>query len=90
MLFLQERDDKKFNPDARVSTPIPMPNDATRAHNVKQGDDPTVEIESDDHDLDGESVDSVRWQMPHRKKGEPEPRFNLDYLPPKTHPPSHN
>ncbi|KAL6581307.1 hypothetical protein OROMI_007230 [Orobanche minor] len=84
--------DEKLNSDARVSTPFSMPNDVTRAENVKQGDDPTVEIESDDHNLDGddEVVDSVRWRVPHRKKGEPEPWFNLDYLPPKMHPPAHN
>ncbi|XP_051144324.1 root meristem growth factor 10 [Andrographis paniculata] len=38
-----------------------------------------------------ESVDSVvSWQVPHKKRGEQEPGFNLDYLPPKTHPPTHN
>ncbi|KAL2511464.1 Uncharacterized protein Adt_17064 [Abeliophyllum distichum] len=33
---------------------------------------------------------SVSWRVPHKKRGEEEPGFNLDYLPPKTHPPSHN
>ncbi|KAK4414657.1 hypothetical protein Salat_2878700 [Sesamum alatum] len=32
----------------------------------------------------------VSWKVPHRKRGEQEPGFNLDYLPPKTHPPVHN
>lgn len=84
-----QESEEKLNPDARVSTPS-IPSDATRGGNVREGGDPKVEIETDDHDLDDESVDSVRWKVPHKKKGEPEPRFNLDYLPPKTHPPSHN
>ncbi|XWS45896.1 hypothetical protein CRYUN_Cryun14cG0018500 [Craigia yunnanensis] len=36
------------------------------------------------------SVVSVSWRVPHRKYGEKHPGFNLDYSPPKTHPPSHN
>ncbi|OMP00643.1 hypothetical protein COLO4_12495 [Corchorus olitorius] len=36
------------------------------------------------------SVVSVSWRVPHRKRGEKHPGFNLDYSPPKTHPPSHN
>ncbi|KAK8570479.1 hypothetical protein V6N13_003156 [Hibiscus sabdariffa] len=35
-------------------------------------------------------VVSVSWRVPHRKHGEKNPGFNLDYSPPKTHPPSHN
>ncbi|KAI3444722.1 hypothetical protein Pfo_001387 [Paulownia fortunei] len=37
-----------------------------------------------------ESLASVSWKVPHKKRGEQEPGFNLDYLPPKTHPPVHN
>ncbi|XP_059654256.1 root meristem growth factor 10 [Cornus florida] len=37
-----------------------------------------------------ESLASVSWRMPHKKHGEPQPGFNLDYSPPKTHPPVHN
>lgn len=37
-----------------------------------------------------ESLDSVSWRVPHKKSGENNPGFNLDYAPPKTHPPSHN
>ncbi|MBA0620502.1 hypothetical protein Godav_006209, partial [Gossypium davidsonii] len=34
---------------------------------------------------------SVSWKVPHRKHGEKLSGFiNLDYSPPKTHPPSHN
>ncbi|KAL0464624.1 UNVERIFIED_CONTAM: hypothetical protein Slati_0350000 [Sesamum latifolium] len=33
---------------------------------------------------------SQSWRVPHKKRGEQEPGFNLDYLPPKTHPPVHN
>ncbi|PON82964.1 Transmembrane protein [Trema orientale] len=36
------------------------------------------------------SVVSVSWRVPHKKRGEKQPGFNLDYSPPKTHPPSHN
>ncbi|KAL0379694.1 UNVERIFIED_CONTAM: hypothetical protein Sangu_0033700 [Sesamum angustifolium] len=32
----------------------------------------------------------VSWRVPHKKRGEQEPGFNFDYLPPKTHPPVHN
>lgn len=30
------------------------------------------------------------WRVPHKKSSEKNPGFNLDYSPPKTHPPSHN
>ncbi|CAJ2655548.1 unnamed protein product [Trifolium pratense] len=30
------------------------------------------------------------WRVPHKKHSEKHPGFNLDYSPPKTHPPSHN
>lgn len=33
---------------------------------------------------------SVPWRVPHSKRGDKHPGFNLDYSPPKTHPPSHN
>ena len=36
------------------------------------------------------SVVSVSWRVPNKKRGEKQPGFNLDYSPPKTHPPSHN
>lgn len=36
------------------------------------------------------SRDSMTWRVPHKKRGEKQPGFNLDYSPPKTHPPSHN
>ncbi|KAG6432340.1 hypothetical protein SASPL_103916 [Salvia splendens] len=52
----------------------PMRNDAS-------SDDPEVENESDDRD---------QWRVLHPKKGEAVPGFNMDYLPPKTHPPVHN
>ncbi|GMH00607.1 hypothetical protein Nepgr_002446 [Nepenthes gracilis] len=32
----------------------------------------------------------VRWRVPHKKRSVPQPDFNLDYAPPKVHPPSHN
>ncbi|KAJ4839838.1 hypothetical protein Tsubulata_010065 [Turnera subulata] len=37
-----------------------------------------------------ESLVAVSWRVPQRKRGEKHPGFNLDYSPPKTHPPSHN
>ncbi|EEF50332.1 root meristem growth factor 10 [Ricinus communis] len=37
-----------------------------------------------------ESLVSVPWRVPHKKRGDKHPGFNLDYSPPKTHPPSHN
>lgn len=41
--------------------------------------------------LQAESVDSVAWCVPHKKRGhQQQPGFNLDYAPPKTHPPVHN
>jgi activator of HSP90 ATPase len=34
---------------------------------------------------------SVSWLVPRKKRGiQKQPGFNLDYSPPKTHPPSHN
>jgi len=37
-----------------------------------------------------ESLVSVSWHVPHKEHSEKNPGFNLDYSPPKTHPPSHN
>ncbi|KAM7508783.1 hypothetical protein LguiA_019236 [Lonicera macranthoides] len=37
-----------------------------------------------------QSVSSVEWSVPHVKKGKEQPGFNVDYSPPKTHPPVHN
>ncbi|XP_011033544.1 PREDICTED: uncharacterized protein LOC105131996 [Populus euphratica] len=37
-----------------------------------------------------EPLVSVSWPVPQKKRGETHPGFNLDYSPPKTHPPSHN
>ncbi|XP_030491740.2 root meristem growth factor 10 [Cannabis sativa] len=44
----------------------------------------------DDEDYNKKSGVSVSWRVPHKKRGEKQPGFNLDYSPPKTHPPSHN
>ncbi|CAI9786018.1 unnamed protein product [Fraxinus pennsylvanica] len=40
--------------------------------------------------VETEPAVSVSWRVPHKKRGEEEPWFNLDYLPPKTHPPHNN
>lgn len=58
----------------------------------------SVEAKSDDEqknlevmkDDDGVINGSDLWRVPHRKRGHKEAGFNLDYLPPKTHPPVHN
>ncbi|CAN6566427.1 hypothetical protein ACFX2I_040535 [Malus domestica] len=40
---------------------------------------------------DKSSFVSVSWRVPRKKRGvQKQPGFNLDYSPPKTHPPSHN
>ncbi|KAL0347680.1 UNVERIFIED_CONTAM: hypothetical protein Scaly_1784000 [Sesamum calycinum] len=39
---------------------------------------------------ESESLSSVSRRAAHRKSGGKEPGFNLDYLPPRTHPPVHN
>lgn len=36
-----------------------------------------------------ESLVTVSWKIPHEKQAG-DPRFDLDYAPPRTHPPSHN
>ncbi|CAM8937900.1 unnamed protein product [Rhodiola kirilowii] len=33
---------------------------------------------------------AVTYRVPHPKRGEQQPGFNLDYSPPKVHPPHHN
>ncbi|TKY63675.1 hypothetical protein E2542_SST13554 [Spatholobus suberectus] len=41
--------------------------------------------------LQTESLVSVSWRVPHNKKArQKHPGFDLDYSPPKTHPPHHN
>ena len=36
------------------------------------------------------SAGSFSWSLPRPKNRDKHPGFNLDYSPPKTHPPSHN
>ncbi|KAE9610774.1 hypothetical protein Lalb_Chr07g0190181 [Lupinus albus] len=40
--------------------------------------------------LKTESLVTVSMHVPHKKPLEEHPQFNLDYAPPKTHPPHHN
>ncbi|WCJ22911.1 Root meristem growth factor 10 [Euphorbia peplus] len=47
-------------------------------------------LKSKDQKKGQESFGSVPWRVPHNKPEEKHPGFNLDYSPPKTHPPSHN
>lgn len=37
-----------------------------------------------------ESLVTVSWPVPHRKRSEKTPGFYSDYMQPRTHPPSHN
>ncbi|KAK1307347.1 hypothetical protein QJS10_CPA10g00871 [Acorus calamus] len=37
-----------------------------------------------------QSLVTVPWRVPHVRHREQQPGFNVDYDPPKTHPPSHN
>lgn len=49
--------------------------------------------EVDERGSEGYETDSSRWRkwIPHTKRGGEEAAgFNLDYLPPRTHPPVHN
>ncbi|KAK6162548.1 hypothetical protein DH2020_002389 [Rehmannia glutinosa] len=58
-------------------------------HDIEAKDD-EESIKVSEYSRHDESLTSVSWRVPHKKKGEKEPGFNLDYLPPKTHPPVHN
>lgn len=42
------------------------------------------------NNLHSDPLVTVSWRIPHKKRGEQQPGFNLDYAPPKTHPPVHN
>ncbi|KAH8516650.1 hypothetical protein H0E87_004849 [Populus deltoides] len=57
---------------------------------AKQKLDSVDEIEKNPGAVKKESLVSVSWRVPQKKRGERHPGFNLDYSPPKTHPPSHN
>ncbi|CAK9159374.1 unnamed protein product [Ilex paraguariensis] len=78
------KNDSKLK-ESRVDNHIDNP--ATPKANPKDLKDPRVKI------LDAaqtESLATVSWRVPHRKRREKQPGFNLDYSPPKTHPPVHN
>ncbi|KAJ7007464.1 hypothetical protein D5086_004766 [Populus alba] len=57
---------------------------------AKQKLDSVDEIEKNPGADKKESLVSVSWRVPQKKRGERHPGFNLDYSPPETHPPSHN
>mgnify|MGYP004709725949 CR=1 FL=1 len=64
---------------------------AEKKDEVKDGDhDEKMKDGDDDHAAQTESMATVSWMLPHRKREEPQPGFNLDYDPPQTHPPVHN
>ena len=43
-----------------------------------------------DHVVQKGSLGSFSWTVPRTKNSDKHPGFNLDYAPPKIHPPSHN
>ncbi|XP_050387330.1 root meristem growth factor 10 [Argentina anserina] len=64
------------------------PNVSSRKRKISSsslsGADQKTKMRSDQHV-------SVSWRLPKKKRGiQKQPGFNLDYSPPKTHPPSHN
>ncbi|KAG8391621.1 hypothetical protein BUALT_Bualt01G0206400 [Buddleja alternifolia] len=71
-----------------------MPNASTSAKIGSKFGEKSVKRESNEpgKHIDQAKGDQVKvsWRVPHKRKGEQEPGFNLDYLPPKTHPPVHN
>ncbi|KAL3616510.1 hypothetical protein CASFOL_039900 [Castilleja foliolosa] len=101
-LFTKDNDEK-LHP-SRVSTQpeekSSMPNGTKDAKEKNINEKEKMMINSDPSILDesakvldttkGDSRSYVSWRVPHKKRGEQEPGFNLDYLPPKTHPPEHN
>ncbi|KAL6569356.1 hypothetical protein OROMI_013870 [Orobanche minor] len=90
---LHQKNDRKLNP-GRVSSKEKM-----MINSTDQSSEPGKNHEakrdsikkSSDTSKDDESLSYVSWKVPHKKRGgEQETEFDLDYLPPRTHPPSHN
>ncbi|CAI9769369.1 unnamed protein product [Fraxinus pennsylvanica] len=97
-LFSTKNDEKfNFNPtrvsvgsDTKSSSTTPIDEKALKEkkvdeHNFKTSTKKRVIVPGDT-----ETDQSASWRMPHKKSGQKDPGFNLDYLPPKTHPPVHN
>ncbi|KAH6767480.1 hypothetical protein C2S52_018463 [Perilla frutescens var. hirtella] len=77
-----ENELQKLNRGLDVSTQLDGKNSKSAKNNEHD----------DDEDDEVRAIDSTKkmWRVPRRKRGDEEPGFNLDYLPPKTHPPVHN
>ncbi|KAL7121109.1 hypothetical protein ACP275_02G162100 [Erythranthe tilingii] len=83
---ITKKNENKLNIPARVSTEgSRFKNGEAGRKNIQAKGNIPVEVSSV-----ATRVASVSWTVPHKKRGEQEPGFNLDYLPPKTHPPVHN
>ncbi|KAJ8748986.1 hypothetical protein K2173_013425 [Erythroxylum novogranatense] len=65
---------------------------ADTAQNLKEKEDHVTSTEKPKGTgtISKESLGSVSWRIPHNTRREKHPGFNLDYSPPKVHPPSHN
>lgn len=78
----------KQNGVAKTDSVAEIPsNDSTQKGNETRTNQKTSKVEGK---TSQESLVSVSWHVPHKKRSEKNPGFNLDYSPPKTHPPSHN
>ncbi|THG09249.1 hypothetical protein TEA_024045 [Camellia sinensis var. sinensis] len=97
---LPNKNDEKVSPVKTLDEPKfkqALSNQLVGEDMVKQSrvgkDDQPKPISSMAKELEGQTGEShvyVSWHLPHKKQGEPQPGFNLDYEPPKTHPPVHN
>ncbi|KAJ6679422.1 TRANSMEMBRANE PROTEIN [Salix purpurea] len=78
--------------DSIAKTHDQMDDNAQKLMNskAKQKSSMTDEKVKDSGAFHKASLVSVSWPVPRKKRGETHPGFNLDYAPPKTHPPSHN
>jgi hypothetical protein len=68
-----------------------LSNESTQKRKETRTNEKTSKVEGKTPDaVQTESLVSVSWHVPHKEHSEKNPGFNLDYSPPKTHPPSHN
>lgn len=88
-----------IHPETKSSTPNVNEDDSQeerRSEKLEKAFDTESRIpgKEDDNTVNEYSTktESVSWKVPQKKRGEEEPiaGFNLDYLPPRTHPPVHN
>ncbi|CAA3032728.1 Hypothetical predicted protein [Olea europaea subsp. europaea] len=95
-LFSTKNDDK-FNPasvsiesDMKSSSTAPKDEKALKEKKVEEYNFKTSTKKRVIVSGDTQTDQSVSRRMPHKKIGQKDPGCNLDYLPPKTHPPVHN